>query len=228
MCVFLFSLLISPLVLARKGGLETSPLKTKSVEFIPNSFKADFEQSFVGVLTGRPKKSSGELKYLKPGNFYFEIKEPKRDRTTFMTNFESGKSWQFNPSFDPSEKGEVNIRSSNQLPLAKFFDALSGGLDSNSHFKVNDLSGANSKILKLELVFNEIAKKEFQIEKALLIFQEGESVQRRLDYVRQLELTYLDQKKVTLTFNKIKLNPSLKSADFVFNIQHDLMRVIEH
>lgn len=183
--------------------------------FLPNSFRANFEQRFISTITGKEKISIGSIDYAYPGQIRFEIITP--EKTTFVSN--GKKSWYYTAPFDPKEKGEVIIQPSNKLLITKFFDYLKNGLDSNDTYTV--VKEKNEYILS----FNAKAQKELSIEKARLEVNDKLTTMNKLSELKQITLIYKDNKKVKLTFSNLLENVKFEQNYFDYKIPENTKEV---
>lgn len=183
--------------------------------FLPNSFRANFEQRFISTITGKEKISSGSIDYAYPGQIRFEIVLP--EKTTFVSN--GKKSWYYTAPFDPKEKGEVIVQPSNKLLITKFFDYLKNGLEDNDIYKVT--KEKNEYIL----AFNPKAQKELSIEKARLEVNDKLTSMNKLSDLKQITLLYKDNKKVKLTFSNLLENVKFEQNYFDYKIPENTKEV---
>lgn len=186
--------------------------------FLPNSFRANFEQRFISTITGKEKISSGSIDYAFPSQIRFEIVLP--EKTTFVSN--GKKSWYYTAPFDPKEKGEVIIQSSNKLLITKFFDYLKNGLESNDIYAV--AKDKNEYVL----TFNAKAQKELSIEKARLEVNDKLTTMNKLSDLKQITLLYKDNKKVKLTFSNLLENVKFELNYFDYKIPENTKEVIQN
>ena len=92
------------------------PLTEK--DFIPNTFKAYFKQSYKSSLSGKEKITKGYIEYFYPGRVRFEVTSP--DKTIFVSNPQT--TWYYNAPFIDGEPGEVLIKKTGKMVISKFFD----------------------------------------------------------------------------------------------------------
>lgn len=194
MKIILFALLIPSLSLA--------------ASFLPDSFSANFEESFVSAVNGKEKKSSGKIDYRYPSHIRFEKISP--DSSTFVSNPQ--KSWYYVPPFVKGEKGEVTIQESNKLVLTKFLDALKNGLENNKLF--------SHKYNKNELVltFTKAIQKDMNLKQAVLVADSDAKKIKALKEFERLVLTYNDGRKVNLKFVDLKEDTKFAQKHFEFDI----------
>lgn len=183
--------------------------------FLPNSFRANFEQRFISTITGKEKISSGSIDYAYPGQIRFEVVLP--EKTTFVSN--GKKSWYYTAPFDPKEKGEVIIQPSNKLLITKFFDYLKNGLESNDTYTV--VKEKNEYVL----TFKAPAQKELSIEKARLEMNDKVTTMTKLSELKQITLLYKDNKKVKLTFSNLLENVKFEQNYFDYKIPENTKEV---
>ena len=53
------------------------PLLIQAKGFVPSSFKADFKEERIKVLSGKKVYSYGNIEYKFPGHLRFEVTKPK-------------------------------------------------------------------------------------------------------------------------------------------------------
>lgn len=175
--------------------------------FLPNSFRANFEQKFISTVSGKEKKSNGNIDYQYSGKIRFEVVSP--DPTLFVSN--GIKSWYYTTPFDPKEKGEVVISDSNKLLVSKFFDYLKNGLETNNFYSVK------KEVNDLVLIFNPKEVKNLGVQKAILNFGDKKNP-TKLSELKLLNLVYKDGKKVNLTFSNLLENVKFDNNYFDFKI----------
>lgn len=174
----------------------------KEESFLPPSFSADFEQIQVSALSGKEKKSLGRIEYKFPSHIRFEIQKP--DVIIFVSNPE--KTWYYTAPFIQGEAGEVTVKPTGKLALAKFFDALKKGLSSNELYTVSELKD------RVQLTFSSSLAKELGIAKAFLAMG-GKKV---FSSLASIELEKADKSKVLLKFSALKLNGDISKERFIF------------
>lgn len=182
------------------------PLTSFSRSFMPASFSANFEESFVSVATGKEKKSFGKIDYRYPGQIRFEKTSP--DPSLFVSNPE--KSWYYVPPFVPGEQGQVTIQKSNKLPLTRFLDSIKNGIEDSKMF-THKYQGK-----ELVLTFKKDVQKEVTLkEVTLYATKEAKEVQSLNDFDK-LTLVYADGRKVNLKFIDLKQDVNLPPNHFNF------------
>lgn len=184
------------------------PSLSFAASFLPDSFSANFEESFVSAVNGKEKKSFGKIDYRYPGHIRFEKISP--DSSTFVSNPQ--KSWYYVPPFVKGEKGEVTIQESNKLVLTKFLDALKNGLDNNKLF--------THKYNKNELVltFTKAIQKDMNLKEATLISGSDPKKATSIKEFERLVLVYNDGRKVNLKFVDLKEDAKFPQKHFEFDI----------
>ncbi|HXH75678.1 MAG TPA: outer membrane lipoprotein carrier protein LolA [Bacteriovoracaceae bacterium] len=177
---------------------------TKS--FMPNSFSANFEESFQSMATGKEKKSYGKIDYKYPGNIRFEKKDP--DPSTFVSNPQ--KSWYYVPPFVAGEDGQVTIQKSSKLPLTKFLDSIKNGIEGSKMFT------AEYKGKELVLTFKKEMQKEMALKQVVLQGSKDAKEVKGLDEFEKLTLVYADGRKVNLKFIELKQDAEFAAGHFNF------------
>ncbi len=178
---------------------------------IPESFSANFEESFISAVNGKEKKSFGKIDYRYPGHIRFQKISP--DSSTFVSNPQ--KSWYYVPPFVKGEKGEVTIQESNKLVLTKFLDALKNGLENNKLF--------SHKYKKNELVltFTKAIQKDMNLKEATLVSGSDAKKANSMKDFDKLVLLYNDGRKVNLKFSDLKEDVKFAQKHFEFDIPSD-------
>jgi outer membrane lipoprotein-sorting protein len=178
---------------------------TWTSDFVPNAFELTFTQSFKSSL-GKIKKSKGKIDYLFPSHFRF--KEFKGN-TEFVSN--PKKSWYYSPPFAKGEKGEVQVNTSHKLMISELFDKLKKGLKNNDSYSVKKSKNY------YQIRFNKKVASELKI-KSLNLFYDTKRKLISIEQLKSMDIFYVDDKKVSIAFEK--LNPSVKFSNkhFVFNI----------
>lgn len=173
---------------------------------MPNSFSAKFVQKVVSEISGKEIQSQGSIDYLYPGRIRFEVKEG--GASLFVSNKKM--SWYYTPPFIDGEKGQVQIQSSDNLFLSKFFDSLKNGL------KNNELYSVNKKKNQIEIIFNKNISQSVGLKKATFPEVKDTSKVKTLDELKVMILTKNDNKKVTLEFSDFKKDVSFHDSFFIF------------
>lgn len=193
---------VSILIYLLMSGLGSSYGK-KATSFLPPTFKATFEQSFVSSLSGKTKKTTGFIEYRYPGNIKFITEIP--DKITYVSN--PDKTWYYTAPFFEGEPGELTIKKTGKDGLNRFFDSLKRGLVSNKLYKV-----IKSKD-HFKLIFTKKMASDLRMKGAILKFKNNKANFLNLNSV---QITYLDNKKIVMTLSKIEKNLMFKSKHFVF------------
>lgn len=181
--------------------------------FLPNSFRANYEQRILSTISGKEKISSGSIDYAFPGKIRIEYISPVK--MTFVSN--GKKSWYYTPPFDVKEKGEVTIQSSNVLHFTKIFDYLKHGLDKNEVYSVSKEKN------EYVLTFNAKAKKDLSIENLRLEFSD---VNNKFSDLKQIILVHNDNKNVKLIFSNLLENVKFEKDLFDFIIPENTKVVL--
>ncbi len=184
------------------------PSLSIAASLVPDSFSANFEESFVSAVNGKTKKSFGKIDYQYPSHIRFEKISP--DSSTFVSNPQ--KSWYYVPPFVKGEKGEVTIQESNKLVLTKFLDSLKNGLENNKLF--------THKYNKAELVltFTKAIQKDMGLRQAILVAGSDAKKITSLKDFDNLILVYNDGRKVSLKFVDLKENTHFEQKHFEFEV----------
>ena len=181
--------------------------------FLPNSFRANFEQRIVSTISGQEKISSGSIDYAYPGQIRIEYIIPIK--STFVSNRK--KSWYYTPPFDVKEKGDVIIQPSNVLHFTKIFDYLKNGLEKNEVYSVTKEKN------EYALIFNSKLKEELSIESLRLEFSDANN---KLSDLKHITLVYKDNKKVKLAFSNLLENVKFEKDLFDFKIPENTKVVL--
>lgn len=194
------------------------------VQFIPNTFQVNFEQTFTSVINNKVRNGKGLITYMYPGHLRLEVLEPDSDKSTYVSNL--NQSWYYTPPFDSSEKGEVIVNKNSKMFIVRFFDTIRRGLKDNSLYRVKRSRG-ESYIVD----FNKDAEKAVGVRSAVITFAKNaasglKAEKSVLKNVEWLELTYIDNKKVKLKFLSYKDDLPLSTQNFDFKIP-DNTKVVE-
>ncbi|MFN8369028.1 MAG: outer membrane lipoprotein carrier protein LolA [Bacteriovoracaceae bacterium] len=207
------SSLISFLIILNSGFCVETKAKAKikteakiESDFLPKTFKSDFEQRFISSISGKEKVSSGLIEYQYPSHIRFEVLSP--DKTIFVSNPKM--SWYYTAPFIETEKGQVTLKASNKLLLTQFFDLLSKGLTNNSFYTVRKEKEF------YELSFKDKITKEMNIKRAYLYY--SGSALTNLVQVKKVKLFYPDDRVVDLIFSNLQTNVTISDDRFVFEI----------
>lgn len=176
-------------------------------DFIPNTFKAHFKQSYKSSLSGKEKVTKGYIEYFFPGRVRFEVTSP--DKTTFVSNPVT--TWYYNAPFVDGEPGEVLIKKTGKMVISKFFDILKTGLKNNDYYQVKNLKGL------YEIRFSKSVMLEIGVKKSILSFKKTNGVPLFKD-VRYIDLHYKDKRVIKMTFSKIEESVMFTENRFIFNI----------
>lgn len=185
------------------GKLEAAPKTTH--KFLPKSFKAVFKQTYRSSLSGTLKSSTGNIDYRFPGHIRFETKKP--NHIVFVSN--KYKTWYYTAPYFKGEKGDLSIQGASKNVLTRFFDVLQKGLKSNDLYTVKKLKNS------YKLIFSKKTKKEVGVKDASLVFKSNTP---SFSALKELNLTYLNKKKVKLTLSKIQANYNFKRGHFFFKV----------
>ena len=181
--------------------------KTKNREFIPDTFKAYFKQSYKSSLSGKEKITIGHIEYFYPSRVRFEVTSP--DKTIFVSN--PSKTWYYNAPFIEGEPGEVLIKKTGKMVISKFFDILKTGLKNNDYYKVENKNNL------YEVTFSKNIIDEIGIKKSILSFKKIKGTPHFSD-VRYIDLHYSDKRIVKMTFSKIEKSITFPKNRFVFKV----------
>ena len=171
--------------------------------FVPNSFKANFKEERVKVLTQKKVYSYGTIEYKYPSQLRFE--EEKPNKTILVIN--PNKTWYYNPPFLDGEKGELQITSTKKNSLGKVFDLLKGGLETNKNYTVE------KKNNYYEIQFNKKNQKDIGVIKINLHFN-GKMIFGNLNKIK----IFYGKKIKTYYFEEIKEGIHLVKNRFNFSV----------
>lgn len=183
-------------------------MSAAQAEFLPASFSADYEESFISSATGKEKKSFGRIDYKYPRHIRFEVVSP--DPTTFVANPKT--SWYYRPPFIEGEDGQVTTQSSDDMVLTKFLDALKNGAKTNAAYTVK-FEGP-----KLTLVFSAPLQKDLQMNQAVLTAPGEAAKSATLGEFKELLLEYKSGKKVRMKFLAFRPGLSFPADHFTFRV----------
>lgn len=196
----MIKLLIGLMICASAVADASAPKGGPNSEFLPGSFVAKFEQVYKSSLKGKKKSSAGVIEYKYPGNIRLEVKKPSD--ITFISN--PKRTWYYRAPFIEGEPGELRVKRSKNMIVAKFFDSLKHGLKSNKLYKVK------GNVLS----FTKKTAKETGVKEATLHFQK--SKEPVFGNISEIDLVFNDNKKVKLVFKKMHLDVKLHSNRFTF------------
>ncbi|OUR93678.1 hypothetical protein A9Q84_19640 [Halobacteriovorax marinus] len=171
--------------------------------FVPKNFSASFEQVYKSALTGKEKRSKGQIDYSYPSSIKLITSSP--ESLTYVSNRD--KTWYYTPPFIEGEPGQLTVQEATKNTLTKFLNVLKKGLKSNKVYSVKMLK--NSYLLS----FKKKAKKQLGIKEATLFFKNNQAKFRELKTVKMI----LTNKKVkVLELSKINESPKFNKNHFVF------------
>jgi len=173
-------------------------------EFLPRSFRAEFEKQEKSSLTNKIRITKGVMDYKNPGKFKIELKGD--NPVIFVEN--SKKYWYYVPPAFEGEKGELKISNSGKQSITKFFDSLRNGLKSNKIYKVQ-----KNKEGVFIISFLKEAPDNLGIKKVLLSFS-GKSIMFK--DLRKMEIFYQDKKSVLFVFKNFLINKKFNPTHFIF------------
>lgn len=172
--------------------------------FLPSAFRCQFTQEEKSLVSGKIKKSEGQIEYRQPGRIRFEILKPHQ--IVFVGN--PKRTWYYSaPAFD-GEPGEVTISNGAQHPILKFFDILSKGLVKNDSYDVVKKDGIAT------LNFSKVAKEEFGLKSAVLTMGSDYT----FPSLKKISVTLSDNKTIELFLSNLKPNVALPESVFRFDI----------
>jgi outer membrane lipoprotein-sorting protein len=181
----------------------------KAADFLPASFEATYEESFVSSATGKTTKTTGKISYQYPRKVRFEILTP--NPSTFVSNGE--KSWRYTPPFIEGEEGQVEVQKASDLPATQFLDLLKRGINQNPAFKVS----YSKNVMTFSFVEN--WKKNLGIEKVILVTdaRDAKSI-KSLSDATGLEMHYVNNRTMNWVFKSFKVPVKFKATDFEFQV----------
>jgi outer membrane lipoprotein-sorting protein len=183
------------------------PTLAMAKSFLPASFSANFEESFISH-SGKEKKNFGKIDYQYPGRIRFEYTSP--DPSIFVSN--PKQSWYYVPPFVEGEHGQVTIQKSANLPLTKFLDSIKDGV-SNSKMFEHKYEGKD-----LVLDFKSQGQQDITLKQAILRgTKEAKTIDKMEDF-EKLTLVHADGKKVNLRFIEFKENVKFSESHFTFKV----------
>ena len=172
-------------------------------EFLPESFKADFKQSFVSYLSGKEKVSTGKIAYKYPSNIRLETLGP--ENLIYVGNKQ--KIWYYTAPFIRGEPGELIVKKAKEKNLSHFFDALKSGLKTNKKYSVKKISKN-----EYELNFLSVMQKFSGVKKATIKI----GSKKRFQDIEKITITYTDNKKVNIFLTNFKLDFKFTEEYFSF------------
>lgn len=179
----------------------------KRYSFVPGTFRAKVEQIIISTLSGKQKKTYGIIDYMYPGRFKYEQTEPSNNKIVFVSNSE--KSWFYKAPFLEGRPGDLIINPlKGKFSLSEFFDLLSNGLSDNKMYKVKKEKGIYL------LSFSGKYQKKIGFKKAKMIFKD--KVYYSFGNLKTVQITKVNNKKVTFNMLDIKRNLKFKKSHFIF------------
>jgi outer membrane lipoprotein-sorting protein len=177
-------------------------------QFLPDSFKANYEERYLSATQNKEKKSNGVIHYQHPRKLRFEVIKP--DPALFISNPQN--SWYYTPPFIEGEEGQVVIQEPNKLILIKLLDVLRQGLVDNKFYKVK------KENISATLFFNSPYEKEFKMDKVILHSFKKMAEVTNIKDLSELDLFYQNGQKVTLGFSQFESPVTFAADHFVFKV----------
>lgn len=185
--------------------LITSLLWMSAAEaFLPSAFRCDFSQEEKSLVSGRIKKSEGQIEYRRPGRIRFEIKKPHQ--LIFVGN--PKRAWYYTAPAIEGEPGEVTISAGAQHPILKFFDILASGFEKNKNYTVEKKDGVAT------LSFSKKAQEEFNLKSAVITMGKDYT----FPTLQNVAVTLADDKTIQLNLSNLVPNVALPDSHFKFEI----------
>jgi outer membrane lipoprotein-sorting protein len=177
-------------------------LSTSALAFLPKEFSATFESVYKGQISGKEKRSQGELFYQHPSHMRFEMKAP--DPLIFVAD--GSKSWYYRPPFIEGEAGELRLGDANKLGILKIFDLLGRELKNNQEFKVSEFTeGQILDFIK--------KKKDHDVKNVKLFFA---AKPWTFESLTKIELKFDDGKISSIVFQEKKKLEAIAKEKFTF------------
>lgn len=176
--------------------------------FVPSSFSANFEESFVSAATGKEKKSFGKIDYQYPAQIRYDKTSP--DPSAFVSN--ARKSWYYVPPFVAGEEGQVTIQESSKLPLTKFLDSIKDGVAGSKLFT------SRHEGKELILTFVKAVQDDMTLKEVRLLAPKEARAAQKLSEFEKITLVYVDGRKVNLKFLELKEGVTFGPKHFEFTI----------
>lgn len=175
--------------------------------FVPEKFHMELEQTIKSIISGKEKKSSGELFYLAPGSIKFNITSPKKKMLTFIKN-SKGQTWYYTPARIKGEKATIRTGVDVELPLLSIITKIKAGIKTNDDFLV--IKNKNHFLLQFSKTF----KQKVKLQAAQLIFKNASEFQS----LKKIIFTGLDGQDVRLLIKSINLKKVITKKDFEFSV----------
>ena len=169
--------------------------------FLPPSFRAEYEQTIKKKISGKLKKSYGNIEYLYPGNIRFEQIQP--ENVIWVSNPQT--TWFYQAPFIKEEPGSLRISQTGKDSPSKIFDFLKNGLHDNDAYTVKQNSS------NIELRFNP-KRVQTKFAKAILTFK-GPHLFKNLNSITMVEKNGYPLK---LLFKSIQTHTGVKPKHFIF------------
>ena len=177
------------------------PTTVQAKSFLPQSFRADYEQTIKKKISGKLKKTRGKIEYLYPGNIRFEQFQP--ENVIWVSNPRT--TWFYQAPFIEKEPGHLKVTPTKGESPSKIFDLLKNGLNDNKSYTVKKNKN------DIELFFN---PKEIilNFQKAVLTF-EGPHIFKNL---RSIKIVEKSGTPLILNFKSININTKFQKQHFIF------------
>ncbi len=182
--------------------------------FLPHSFRVELTETSRKIGKKKSKSVVGKFDYKYPGHVRY-----KNQNMEFVANKEL--SWRYEPPFIKTEKGSVFISKKNKNVVAKLFDVLKSGLNTNSVYKVTK-SSEHSYFLD----FTKSGQNEYKIKSVVLTFDPSK---KKLIFgtISRMSLTYTDNKLVDLYLKSFDESVSFNDDYFVFKVPSNTKEIFQ-
>ena len=206
-------ILVGLLFLAGTAVAATPAAKTKAKAPVPlpqlltdieakyakaKTLSATFDQTVESAVTKLQQKSSGSLKFKRPGRIRWETEKP--DRSLFVSD--GKKAWFYTPGDEEGENGSYH-----ELAAGQAQSRLANALLSGSFSVARDMKIHQDSALKFTLT----PKKGGPVTQALI------EIEPRQIVIQKVILKHADGNRTEITLSGVQLGKEYEDSDFVFN-----------
>ncbi|MFZ9000253.1 MAG: LolA family protein [Bacteriovoracaceae bacterium] len=167
----------------------------------------DFIQVIKSEISGKLRKSKGQIDYKYPGQIRFKVED--KVSSLFVSNRKT--QWYYTPPFIEGEQGEVKISKNNKNILTDLFDIIKKyGEKKNKHYEVTNSSEKQSLITFLPEAQQKLGAKSLELSFI--------KKTRQFNDINKFVIQYNDERKVTFEVVSLELNKKFKVSHFSFDI----------
>lgn len=174
--------------------------KMKSKYQSVKSLKADFTQSLKNITLGKTKNSSGHIYIMRPNMFRWETVEPENS----LLSGNGKKVWYYTPPFQKGERGQVIVRSAQDVQSRLALDLLVGGDQFQKNFDYRRIEPLHYRLNPL--------KPSGDVDHIELFLE------RQTNLVYKVQLVSTSGNETTIILKNVVLDPKLDVSLFTFRI----------